>query len=324
MTPRFEDRLLRSLHGMVDTLPPTAGGPRPDRRGRRRAVLTSAAVSGVAAAAAVAVGAVLVSVPGTPTSGDAAPTDVPAPGSSTPPGATPSVQVPVVEDGMILLARTGPGGPIEISGPDEVPRTDVATVLREAGVDVEVLTTAGSPSLVGTCDGISADVGPGMTESEDRWLIDPAVYTGLVSVSCVRAPEPGERIEVYGNAFATGEPLAGVTCELEWPFTAEALADAAGDTGVTLRFATGELAFEVAAAMAGASEEEAAAILAEEAADLGIEPDDAGRIVTEPPAGYVGAAQGSADGVLVAVEPNSAAVPSETELATTGFAARDC
>jgi hypothetical protein len=318
MTPRFEDRLLRSLHGMVDTLPPAADSPRPAGGGHRRAVLTSVAVSGAAAAAAVVLGVVVVGSPGPGTSGDtAAPPERGDP--VAPPGSGPSVEAPVVEDGMILLARSA-GGPVQVFGDDGAPRPDIVETLRAAGIDVTVDLVPASPSLVGQIDGVGVDEGPGLVINDDwsQWTIDPAVFRGTVQLTGFRAPEPGEEIEVFGNAFAAGEPLAGVTCELEWPFTAEALAEAAATTGLTLRYATDELAFEAE----GADAEDVAAAAAELETELGRE---VGRISAVPPAGYVGSAQASADGVVdVYVEPDPAAVPSEAEMAATGFPARDC
>lgn len=237
MNTHFEDRLLESLQHVVtdERRRSLTGGPAMTHA-RPRRVITIAATSlaGVAATAtAVAVGAAF--VPGN--------ADQTATAASDPAGAVTDDR-PVIEDGMILMAQTaGEKGPIQVIGPDGSPREDLVAVLREAGLEVEVNEFPGSPSIVGTCDGISIEDAPGATISADdlTWTVDPEVFEGYIGLTCFRTPNPGEEIEAYGSAFGSGEPLAGVQCRLSPPFTAQELEDASQGTGVTLRWTESEL-----------------------------------------------------------------------------------
>ncbi len=104
----------------------------------------------------------------------------------------------------------------------------LARDLRDRGIDAQVETVPASPSMVGTVelgtmDGPAAGIqtaGPDGTNEVFDWTIDPAVFTGTLSVTVFVEAEDGETFGAAQEIFEPGEKLDGLHCALGEPMRA--------------------------------------------------------------------------------------------------------
>lgn len=160
-----------------------------------------------------------------------------------------AVVVPAVVDDDIqpaLAVRTLPDGSVEVIVAEHF--DDPARLQQELvdrGIAVEISEVAGSPGTVGTLSHVFApEDAPGVEVRRGsrghvwEFVIDPQRFTGVIGLEVVRAGQPGEHLYARHDAFADGEPLAGLPCALGWPIASEALADAAQQAGLTVNWIT--------------------------------------------------------------------------------------
>jgi hypothetical protein len=124
--------------------------------------------------------------------------------------------------------------------------------LRSHGLDIAVEVVPSSPSMVGSVlvaivDGVDPDDErpAGITWGDDgaedvfTWTIDPAVFTGSITVELAVAAKPGEAYLAAEEVFEPGEALGGLHCSLGTPLRARDVASHAD--GLELRWSVATL-----------------------------------------------------------------------------------
>lgn len=124
---------------------------------------------------------------------------------------------------------------------------DMAKDLRSFGIDVDVVASPATPSLVGhvlstTLPGREPGPVEGITWGEDgsadvfTWRIDPNVFTGPLRIELGVAAKPGEAYSTAEEVFEPGEVLGGLHCALGEPVRAEQLVPYLKKLGLTARW----------------------------------------------------------------------------------------
>lgn len=124
---------------------------------------------------------------------------------------------------------------------------DIAKDLRSFGIDVDVVASPSTPSLVGhvlstTLPGREPGPVEGITWGEDgsadvfTWRIDPNVFTGPLRIELGVAAKPGEAYSTAEEVFEPGEVLGGLHCALGEPVRAEQLVPYLKKLGLTAQW----------------------------------------------------------------------------------------
>lgn len=154
------------------------------------------------------------------------------------------VQTFVLDPAPAFTVVEGPDGVIQVRVlPEFRDGEALARSLRDHGVQAEVRTVVSSPSMVGTVelfgDPEAAGPPPGLTfgaETPDDvfdWTIDPAVFTGSLTVVVHVAARNGEEYASAQEVFEPGEVLAGLHCADGLPLRATSVARRLDDLGLT-------------------------------------------------------------------------------------------
>lgn len=134
-----------------------------------------------------------------------------------------------------------PNGLLEVNVSPEFRDGDaLAAELREYGIDVEIVTLAASPSMVGIAQVFLADgeTPAGLTLGADgtadvfKWQIDPNVFTERIRIEMYVAAD-GEPYGVAGEVFEPGEVLGGLHCAIGSPVSAQSLVPYLDSLGLT-------------------------------------------------------------------------------------------
>ena len=120
----------------------------------------------------------------------------------------------------------------------------LARDLRDRGIDAQVETVPASPSMVGTVelgttDGPAAGIqtaGPDGSNEVFDWAIDPAVFTGMLTVTVFVEAEDGETFGAAQEIFEPGEKLDGLHCALGEPMRASDVARYLSGAGLTAQW----------------------------------------------------------------------------------------
>lgn len=106
--------------------------------------------------------------------------------------------------------------------------------LRDAGVDVDVISVTSHPRLVGTIEFPQHQLAKeGLEAGKGEFWIDPLRFTGTVEVLINVAAEPGEEWRQAPSVFHPDEPLGGLPCALPGPLGTATLERYARDAGIT-------------------------------------------------------------------------------------------
>lgn len=193
---------------LLESVMAESGGPTTKARARRRKVRWIGAV------AAAAVAAVVVVV---------------APWGSSPAYAIRHLPDGVIEVDWVKDLRNG---------------DDIARELRSFGIDVDVVVSPVSPSMVGQVVSTALpgrEPGPvdGITWGDDgsedvfTWQIDPYVFEGPLRIELGVEAKVGEPYTVAGEVFEPGEVLGGLHCVLGEPLRADRVAPYLDRLGLT-------------------------------------------------------------------------------------------
>lgn len=138
-------------------------------------------------------------------------------------------------------------GRLEVTVDDLGDGTALGSELRGYGVEVTLVPEVASPSMVGqvtATQGVgvddNGDMPAGMEVSADgeafRFTIDPAVFDRALTLYIGVPADPGQDYAVADSAFARGEALAGLHCTAGPDLTADEVAAAAADLGITVEW----------------------------------------------------------------------------------------